>query len=106
MPIKNWLGRKLLNILLTKTEIQDECIIYTGIIPKRGHPEVCFEYVKYKLHRLIACIVKEIPYNSSLEAHHTCKHKTCLNSSHIEFILTSEHTRIHMMGNQFARKFK
>lgn len=94
MPSINYLKKKLLFAIIENTKIEGECIIYTGVITSDGYGQLSHDYKRYRIHRLIGCIVRNLEYNTDYEFHHTCGNKLCVNSNHVIPLTKREHSQI------------
>jgi len=73
------------NMLLNKTELINECHIFTGCKDRDGYGIISIGGKNYRAHRYSYEIYNgEIPRNCVI--HHTCSVRSCVNPAHLQAI--------------------
>ena len=91
--------KTIIEKILEKIRIDDECWIWTGQITKVGYPRQRLSVAKkVPTHRYIY----DFFYNDLSKnqiVHHTCENKICVNPAHLKAITQSEHGKLLKLSN-------
>lgn len=80
--------------LLMHSEKQGECLLWTASTYPNGYGKMNIKGISCLVHRVAYEFhFGEIP--DSLEIHHTCENKTCINPKHLMITTRKQHLMFH-----------
>ncbi len=78
------IGLPLVNWCLQNTFSQNDCLIYKGTPNKNGYFQIKVDYVNYRLHRYIYCVLNNLSFDTKFLIRHLCNNKSCINPEHLK----------------------
>lgn len=87
---------KLENLLENTFPVGD-CRKWAGYLSSKGYPQTTIRGKSFRVHRLVASMYHNIPYEDSKQVRHLCSNAWCINPEHLVFgtAFENNHDRIY-----------